>query len=80
MRKESKDYAENAPIDTLWENGLEGVRAGALDHIDERTRVEKDLGKASRSGNLKRRAITAIHTVVTLDKAVEARAQESMLE
>lgn len=47
MRKESKDYAENAPIDTLWENGLEGVRAGALDHIDERIRVEKDLGKAS---------------------------------
>ena len=34
---------ENVPVDTLRENGLEGVRAAALDHIDERAWVEKDL-------------------------------------
>ena len=35
---------ENAPINTLWEDGLESVETGALDNTDKSPRVEDDLG------------------------------------
>lgn len=34
---------DHEPISTLRENVLEGVCAGALDHVDERPGIEDDL-------------------------------------
>ena len=35
---------ENAPINALWEDGLESVETGALDNTHKSTGVEDDLG------------------------------------
>ena len=38
---------ENAPINTLWEDGLKSVETGALDNAHKSTGVEDDLGYLS---------------------------------